>query len=80
MSSTTTAGASGTGSSGADVVTTDSSGSTVTVFSGLVGQTSTGNSAGASVRNVRVWALGLGQTFGTIGLMGAAALGFAVLL
>lgn len=59
-------------------VTTESDGSTVTVYSGLVGQTTNGESAG--VKNVRVWALGMGQTFGTVGVLGAAALGFAVLL
>jgi hypothetical protein len=34
----------------------------------------------SAAANVRVWALSTGQTFGTLGLAGVAALGFAVLL
>ncbi|KAI5366254.1 hypothetical protein Slin15195_G077760 [Septoria linicola] len=71
------AGATGSGSNNAQV-TTDSDGSTVTVYNGPLGQTTSDESGG--VKNVRVWALGVGQTFGTLGVMGAAALGFAVLL
>lgn len=77
-----------TQSAGAGQVTTNSDGQVATIYTGYGGQaasTATGNggnggSESAGVRNVRVWALSAGQTFGTVALVGVATLGFAVLL
>lgn len=83
LSRTMSATASTTASAGPGRVTTDTSGSTVTLYSGLAGASSTGGGSGSSSgasKAAKVWALSAGQTFGTLGVMGAAALGFAVLL
>lgn len=82
MTQSSTAVPSGTGSqSGSNAqVTTDSDGSTVTVYNGFGSSGQTTQNENGGVSNVRVWALGVGQTFGTLSIMGLATLGFAVLL
>ncbi|CAK1363263.1 hypothetical protein CB0940_04635 [Cercospora beticola] len=82
LTQSSTAAPSGTGSqSGSNAqVTTDSDGSTVTVYNGFGSSGQTTQNENGGVSNVRVWALGVGQTFGTLSIMGLATLGFAVLL
>ncbi|KAK4952495.1 hypothetical protein LTR10_009301 [Elasticomyces elasticus] len=87
MSTSTSAAASGSGSAGsAGASTTDG------VFSGFAGASSTGDASSggaaaasqtagsAAVSYVRAAALGAGQTFGLLGVVGAMVGGFAVLL
>ncbi|KXS96890.1 hypothetical protein AC578_6238 [Pseudocercospora eumusae] len=78
LTSTRTTSATGAGV----LTTTGSDGQVATVYTGFGGQaTSTGGSHGGSESSgVRVWALSAGQTFGSVALVGAATLGFAVLL
>ncbi|KAF2217567.1 hypothetical protein CERZMDRAFT_80293 [Cercospora zeae-maydis SCOH1-5] len=81
LTRSSTTAPSGTGSGSNAHVTTDSDGSTVTVYNGFgssAGQTT--NNENGGIKNVHVWALGVGQTFGTLSIMGLATLGFAVLL
>ena len=59
-------------------MTTDSSGNTVTLYSGFAGASATDN-AGVSTL-MRGWALSAGQTFGVVGVVGSIVGGFAVLL